>query len=157
MQRKRFVAPSLHWQSKYLWRFLSRWLEGTWCVCAHVCIHLWGLNGEGVWQMDRNSISSYVGSKSVCHGDEGAELWIHRSIYLRTLSYSHKLRQVWSSSTLRVEPLLLGIKRNQLRQLRLLVRMSPGCLHGEVFEAWLMGRRPRVRDRTCCRDTTPRT
>lgn len=78
--------------------------------------------------MDWNSISSNVGTKSVCHGDEGAELSIHRSIYLRTLNYDHELCEVCPSSTplsRGVEPLLLCSERNQLRQLGLLVRMSP--------------------------------
>lgn len=41
--------------------------------------------------MDWSSISSNVGTKSVCRGDEGAELSIQHSICLRTPNQSHKV------------------------------------------------------------------
>lgn len=41
--------------------------------------------------MGWNSIGSNVGTKPICHGDEGAELSIFRSIYLPALSYGHEL------------------------------------------------------------------
>ena len=55
-----------------------------------------------------------------------------------------------------VEPLLLRIERSQMRWLRHLVRMSPGCLPGEVFRARPTGRRPRGRPRTRWRDYVSR-
>ncbi|KAF7641884.1 hypothetical protein LDENG_00269530 [Lucifuga dentata] len=42
-----------------------------------------------------------------------------------------------------VELLLLRIERSQLRWYRHLVRTSPGCLPGEVFQARPTGKRPR--------------
>ncbi|KAK3566641.1 hypothetical protein QTP86_001840 [Hemibagrus guttatus] len=51
-----------------------------------------------------------------------------------------------------VEPLLLHIKRGQLRWLGHLFRMPPGRLPGEVFRACPTGKRPRGRPRTRWRD-----
>ena len=51
-----------------------------------------------------------------------------------------------------VEPLLLRVERSQLRWFGHLVRMSPGRLPREVFQASPTGRRPRGRPRTRWRD-----
>ncbi|KAJ7998063.1 hypothetical protein DPEC_G00218650 [Dallia pectoralis] len=51
-----------------------------------------------------------------------------------------------------VEPLLLCIERSQLRWFGHLVRMPPGRLPREVFQARPAGRRPRGRPRTRWRD-----
>uniref|UniRef100_A0A8C6NQ68 Reverse transcriptase domain-containing protein n=1 Tax=Nothobranchius furzeri TaxID=105023 RepID=A0A8C6NQ68_NOTFU len=53
---------------------------------------------------------------------------------------------------LRVDPLLLHIERSHLRWLGHLVRMPPGRLPGEVFQARPTGRRPKGRPRTRWRD-----
>jgi len=51
-----------------------------------------------------------------------------------------------------VQLLLLHTKRIQLRWFGQLVRMPPGRLPLEVFQAPPIGRRPWVRPRTCWRD-----
>jgi len=51
-----------------------------------------------------------------------------------------------------VEPLLLRVERSQLRWFEHLIRMPPGRLPFEVFQAHPTGRRPRGRPRTCWED-----
>ncbi|KAF7657607.1 hypothetical protein LDENG_00024740 [Lucifuga dentata] len=51
-----------------------------------------------------------------------------------------------------VEPLLLRIERSQLRWFGHLIRMPPGRLPREVFQAHPTGKRPRGRPRTRWRD-----
>ena len=53
---------------------------------------------------------------------------------------------------LRVEPQLLCVERSQLRWFGHLVRMPPGRLPWQVFQARPAGRRPRGRPRTRWRD-----
>ncbi len=86
----------------------------------------------------------------------GHELWVmtertRSRIQAAEMSFlcrvaGHSLRdRVRSSVTLeelRVESLLLGIERSQLRWLGHLFRMPPGCLPGEVFRASPTGKRP---------------
>jgi len=66
------------------------------------------------------------------------------------------LRDMVRSSDIRrelgVEPLLLRIEKSQPRWFRHLIRMPPGRLPLEVFQARPTGRRPRVRPRTHWRD-----
>ncbi|KAK3509747.1 hypothetical protein QTP70_008379 [Hemibagrus guttatus] len=67
--------------------------------------------------------------------------------------------RVRSSATreeLGVEPLLLHIKRGQLRWLRHLFQMPPGRLPGEVFRACPTGKRPQGRPSTRWRDYVSR-
>ncbi|KAK3545707.1 hypothetical protein QTP70_011363 [Hemibagrus guttatus] len=76
----------------------------------------------------------------------------------RVAGRSHRDR-VKSSVTreeLGVEPLLLHIKRGQLRWLGHLFWMPPGRLPGEVFRACPTGKRPRGRPRTRWRDYVSR-
>ncbi|TWW81706.1 hypothetical protein D4764_01G0015210 [Takifugu flavidus] len=61
---------------------------------------------------------------------------------------------IWEE--LGVEPLVLRVERNQMRWLGHLVRMPPGRLPGEVFRAYLSGRRPPGRPRTRWRDFVSR-
>ena len=63
-----------------------------------------------------------------------------------------KVRSSVIREGLGVEPLLLCVERNQLRWFGHLVRMPPGRLPREVFQARLAGRRPRGRPRTRWRD-----
>ncbi|KAJ8005185.1 hypothetical protein DPEC_G00144010 [Dallia pectoralis] len=69
---------------------------------------------------------------------------------------ANELRDRVRSSVIReelgVEPLLLCIERSQLRWFGHLVRMPPGRLPREVFQARPAGRRPRGRPRTRWRD-----
>ncbi|KAK5859728.1 hypothetical protein PBY51_021260 [Eleginops maclovinus] len=66
------------------------------------------------------------------------------------------LRDEVRSSVIReglgVEPLLLRVERSQLRWFGHLVRMPPGRLSREVFQARPTGKRPRGRPRTRWRD-----
>jgi len=108
----------------------------------------------------------------MCCGEEVVS--IYRSIYVPTLTYGHKLwvvtermrsqiqaaeisflRRV-AGRELGVEPLLLRIERSQLRRFGHLIRMPPGRLPFEVFQARPTGRRPRGRPRTCWRDYVSR-
>ncbi len=100
----------------------------------------------------------------------GHELWVmtertRSRIQAAEMSFlcrvaGHSLRdRVRSSVTLeelRVESLLLGIERSQLRWLGHLFRMPPGCLPGEVFRASPTGKRPWGRPRTRWRDYVSR-
>ena len=87
------------------------------------------------------------------------ELWvmterIRSRIQAAEISFLHRvggrsLRDRVRSSVTReelgVEPLLLHIKRSQLKWLGYLFRMPPGCLPREVFLAYPGGRTPRGR------------
>ena len=53
---------------------------------------------------------------------------------------------------LRVEPLLLCVKKSQLRWFEHLVRMPPGRLPREMFQERSAGKRPQGRPRTGWRD-----
>ncbi|KAI3369821.1 hypothetical protein L3Q82_024647 [Scortum barcoo] len=100
----------------------------------------------------------------------GHELWVMtertRSLiqaakmsFLRRVAGCSLRDRVRSSVTreeLGVEPLLLCIKRSQLRWLGHLFRMPPGRLPREVFQACPTGRRPYGRPRTCWRDYVSR-
>nr|XP_023656259.1 uncharacterized protein LOC111837982 [Paramormyrops kingsleyae] len=105
-----------------------------------------------------------------------AKLWIYRLIFVPTLTYALgsdrkneitekrgrnefpsqvsglSLRDGVRSSDnrkgLKVKPLLLRIKRSQLRWFGHLSRMPPGRLPGEVFQACPTRRRPQGRPRT---------
>ncbi|KAK5873269.1 hypothetical protein PBY51_018325 [Eleginops maclovinus] len=68
------------------------------------------------------------------------------------ISLRDKVRSsvIWEG--LGVEPLLLHVERSQLRWFGHLVRMPPGRLPREVFQARPAGKRPRVRPRTRWRD-----
>ncbi|KAF7654265.1 hypothetical protein LDENG_00072170, partial [Lucifuga dentata] len=68
------------------------------------------------------------------------------------LTLRDRVRSLDIQEGLGVEPLLLHIERSQLRWFRHLVRMDPGRLPREVFQARPTGKRPRGRPRTCCRD-----
>ncbi|KAI3363774.1 hypothetical protein L3Q82_001205 [Scortum barcoo] len=68
------------------------------------------------------------------------------------LSLRDRVRSSVTWEELGVEPLLLRIKRSQLRWLGYLFRMPPGRLPREVFQACPTGRRPRGRPRTRWRD-----
>ena len=72
------------------------------------------------------------------------------------LSLRDEVRSSVIQEGLGVEPLLLRIERSQMRWVGHLVRMPPGRLTGEVFQARPTGRRPRVRPRTCWRDYVSR-
>ncbi|CAM4544523.1 unnamed protein product [Leuciscus chuanchicus] len=67
-----------------------------------------------------------------------------------------RVRSSVTREELRVEPLLLNIKRGQLRWLGHLFRMPPGRLPRKVFRARPTGKRPRGRPRTCWRDYVSR-
>ncbi|KAK3508912.1 hypothetical protein QTP70_013723 [Hemibagrus guttatus] len=91
----------------------------------------------------------------------GHELWVmpervRSRIQAAEMSFlcrvvGHSLRDRVRSSVnweeLGVEPLLLHIKRGQLRWLRHLFRMPPGRLPGEVFRACPTGKRPQTATR----------
>ncbi|KAJ8012365.1 hypothetical protein DPEC_G00041950 [Dallia pectoralis] len=68
------------------------------------------------------------------------------------LSLRDRVRSSVIREELGVEPLLLCIERSQLRWFGHLVRMPPGRLPKEVFQARPAGRRPRGRPRTRWRD-----
>ena len=63
-----------------------------------------------------------------------------------------RVRSSVTQEELGVEPLLLHIKRSQLRWLGHLYRMSTGRLPGEVFRSRPIWRTPRGRPRTRWRD-----
>ncbi|KAK5868011.1 hypothetical protein PBY51_012458 [Eleginops maclovinus] len=63
-------------------------------------------------------------------------------------SLRDKVRSSVIREGLGVEPLLLRVERSQLRWFRHLVRMPPGRLPREVFQARPAGKRPRGRPRT---------
>ncbi|KAK3507252.1 hypothetical protein QTP70_012159 [Hemibagrus guttatus] len=71
-------------------------------------------------------------------------------------SLRDRVRSPVTQEELGVEPLLLHIKRGQLRWLRHLFRMPPGRLPGEAFRACPTGKRPRGRPRTRWRDYVSR-
>uniref|UniRef100_A0A8C9VV72 ribonuclease H n=1 Tax=Scleropages formosus TaxID=113540 RepID=A0A8C9VV72_SCLFO len=81
---------------------------------------------------------------------QGAEMSFLRRVPGRTLR--DRVRSSVTREELGVEPLLLRIKRSQLRWLGHLFRMPPGRLPGEVFRACPTGRRPQGRPRTRWRD-----
>ncbi|KAK5915715.1 hypothetical protein CesoFtcFv8_001281 [Champsocephalus esox] len=68
------------------------------------------------------------------------------------VSLRDKVRSSVIREGLGVEPLLLRVKRSQLRWFGHLVRMPPGHLPREVFQARPAGKRPRGRPRTRWRD-----
>ena len=76
--------------------------------------------------------------------------------HLSGLSRRDRVRSSVIREGLGVEPLLLRIERSQMRWLGHLVRMPPGRLPGEVFQAHPTGRRPRGRPRTRWRDYVSR-
>lgn len=68
------------------------------------------------------------------------------------VSLRDRLRSSVIREELGVEPLLICVERSQLRWFGHLVRMPPGRLLREVFQACPAGRRPRGRPRTRWRD-----
>ncbi len=68
------------------------------------------------------------------------------------ISCRDKVRSSVIREELEVEPLLLCVERSQLRWFGHLVRMPPGRLPREVFQARPAGRRPRGRPRSRWRD-----
>ena len=68
------------------------------------------------------------------------------------VSLRDRVRSSVIRERLGVEPLLLCVERSQLRWFGHLVRMPPGRLPREVFQACPAGRRPRGRPRTRWRD-----
>ena len=113
--------------------------------------------------------------------NQETRLSVYQSIFCPTLTYGHELwvvtkrMRLWIQAAemgflrrvaglslrdgvrssviwerVKVELLLLCIER--LRWFRHLVRMPPGCLPGEMFQACPTRRRPRGRPRTCWRD-----
>ena len=68
------------------------------------------------------------------------------------VSLRDRVRSSVIREELGVEPLLLRVERSQLRWFGHLVRMPPGRLPREVFQARPAGRRPRGRPRTRWRD-----
>ncbi|KAK5888302.1 hypothetical protein CesoFtcFv8_016814 [Champsocephalus esox] len=68
------------------------------------------------------------------------------------VSLRDKVRSSVIREGLGVEPLLLRVERSQLRWFGHLVRMPPGRLPREVFQARPAGKRPRGRPRTRWRD-----
>ncbi len=85
---------------------------------------------------------------------QAAEMSFLRRMAGRSLR--DRVRSSVTREELRVEPLLLHIKRGQLRWLGHLFRMPPERLHGKVFRARPTGRRPRGRPRTRWRDYVSR-
>ncbi|KAK3561362.1 hypothetical protein QTP86_030660 [Hemibagrus guttatus] len=81
---------------------------------------------------------------------QAAEMSFLRRVAGRSLR--DRVRSSVTRQELGVEPLLLHIKRGQLRWLGHLFRMPPGRLPGEVFRACPTGKRPRGRPRTRWRD-----
>ncbi len=71
-------------------------------------------------------------------------------------SLRDRVRSSVTLEELRVESLLLGIERSQLRWLGHLFRIPPGCRPGEVFLASPTGKRPQGRPRTRWRDYVSR-
>ena len=68
------------------------------------------------------------------------------------VSLRDKVRSSVIREGLGVEPLLLRVESSQSRWFGHLVRMPPGRLPGEVFQAHPAGRRPKGRPRTRWRD-----
>jgi len=68
------------------------------------------------------------------------------------LSRRDRVRSSDIRRELGVEPLLLHVKRSQLRWFRHQIRMPPGRIPLEVFRAHPTGRKPRGRPRTRWRD-----
>ncbi|KAK3569468.1 hypothetical protein QTP86_031437, partial [Hemibagrus guttatus] len=81
---------------------------------------------------------------------QAAEMSFLRRVTGRSLR--DRVRSSVTREELGVEPLLLHIKRGQLRWLGHLFRMPLGRLPGEVFRACPTGKRPRGRPRTRWRD-----
>ena len=75
---------------------------------------------------------------------------------LAGLSLRDRVRSSVIRRELGVDPLLVRVKRSQMRWLGHLIRMPPGRLPGEVFRARPTGRRPRGRPRTRWRDYVSR-
>ncbi|KAK3573272.1 hypothetical protein QTP86_019232 [Hemibagrus guttatus] len=100
----------------------------------------------------------------------GHELWVMTErvrfqIQAAEMSFLHRMagrslrdrvRSPVTREELGVEPLLLHIKRGQLRWLGHLFWMPPGRVPGEVFRACPTGKRPRGRPRTRWRDYVSR-
>jgi len=89
--------------------------------------------------------------------NERARLWIQAAEMsaLRRVDELNRRDRVRSSNIWRelgVEPLLLRVKRSQLKWFGHLIRMPPGRLPLEVFQARPTGRRRRGRPRTGWRD-----
>ena len=75
---------------------------------------------------------------------------VHEITFLhRVVGHSLKDRERSSDihGELRVEPLLLCVQRSQLKLFRCLIRVPPGLLPLEVFQAGLAGGSPRGRPR----------
>ncbi|XDV13498.1 hypothetical protein PO909_001890 [Leuciscus waleckii] len=85
---------------------------------------------------------------------QAAEMSFLRRVAGRSLR--DRVRSSVTREELRVEPLLLHIKRGQLRWLGHLFRMPPGCTFREGVPACPTGRRPRGRHRTRWRDCVSR-
>ncbi|KAK3512519.1 hypothetical protein QTP70_015647, partial [Hemibagrus guttatus] len=85
---------------------------------------------------------------------QAAEMSFLRRVAGRSLR--DRVRSSVTREELGAEPLLLHIKRGQLRWLGHLFRMPPGRLPGEVFRACPTGKRPRGRPRTRWRDYVSR-
>ncbi len=85
---------------------------------------------------------------------QAAEMSFFRRVAGRSLR--DRVRSSVTREELRVEPLLLHIKKGQLRWLEHLFRMPPGRLPGKVFRARPTGRRPRGRPRTRWRNYVSR-
>ncbi|KAK3545823.1 hypothetical protein QTP70_015266, partial [Hemibagrus guttatus] len=83
-----------------------------------------------------------------------AEMSFLRRVARRSLR--DRVRSSVTREELGIEPLLLHIKRGQLRWLGHLFRMPLGRLPGEVFQACPTGKRPRGRPRTRWRDYVSR-
>ncbi|KAK3522059.1 hypothetical protein QTP70_022619, partial [Hemibagrus guttatus] len=96
----------------------------------------------------------WVMTKRIRSRIQAAEMSFLRRVAGRSLR--DRVRSSVNREELRVEPLLLHIKRGQLRWLGHLFRMPPGRLPGEVFRACPTGKRPRGRPRTRWRDYVSR-
>jgi len=84
-----------------------------------------------------------------------SQIQVAEMSFLRRVAGLSLRDRVRSSDIMRelgVEPLLLRIERSQLRWFGHLIRMPPGRLPLEVFQARPTGRRPRGRPRTRWRD-----
>ena len=78
--------------------------------------------------------------------------FLHRGI---RLSLRDRVSSLDLQDRLRAELLLLHVQRSQLRWFRHLIRMPPGRLPGEVFQACPSRRKPRDRPRKHLRDYVP--
>ncbi|KAK3556338.1 hypothetical protein QTP70_007102 [Hemibagrus guttatus] len=92
----------------------------------------------------------WVMTKRVRSRIQVAEMSFLRRVAGRSLR--DRVRSSVTREGLGVEPLLLHIKRGQLRWLGHLLQIPPGRLPGEVFRACPTGKRPRGRPRTRWRD-----